>query len=337
MNLNDPRWELIRRCHDGDATPEDFSQLESQLSDDEAFRRDYVRYVNVDVALATSAAGPEAGFMPDGEAIPLEGDGQNFVAGHALDGFVSQRSDREAIRGNLAATVAAWMRRPLAAAAAGLVIGLLSASMVFAYVVPRPVVKPITLLHDSFEDISWNGSAGFPANAGEWSGDPAVVSGAEGEAHPVHGTRMLKTGPATNDLFNRLFYAVDLRQNPLPAGVRQVRLGASFRPVSTANRSRYLLRAAVFSQRLDEIEPRWMTDQWSELDERALARAARAFPLLPGSDGWQTVSITVDVPPGASVLIVSLWTATMDGKIENRTPHYVDDVRLSGILQEQTP
>jgi hypothetical protein len=67
------------------------------------------------------------------------------------------------------------------------------------------------------------------------------------------------------------------------------------------------------------------------------ARAARAFPLLPGSDGWQTGSITVDVPPGASVLIVSLWTATMDGKIENRTPHYVDDVRLSGIFQEQTP
>ena len=337
MNLNDPRWELIRRCHDGDATPEEFSQLESQLSDDEGFRRDYVRYVNVDVALATSAAGPEAGFMPDGEAIPSEGDGQNFVAGHALDGSVSQRSDHRAIRGNLAATVVTWMRRPLAAAAAGLVLGLLSASMVFAYVVPRFGVKPITLLHDSFEDISWNGSAGFPANAGEWSGDPAVVIGAEGEAHPVHGTRMLKMGPATSDLFNRLSYAVDLRQNPLPAGVRQVRLAASFRPVSTANKSRYLLRAAVFSQRLDEIEPQWMTHQWSELDERALARAARAFPLLPGSDGWQTGSITVDVPPGASVLVVSLWTATMDGKIENRTPHYVDDVRLSGIFQEQTP
>ena len=275
--------------------------------------------------------------MPDGEASSLEGDWQKSVAGHALDGAVSQRSDRRAIRGNLAATVVAWMRRPLAAAAAGLVLGLLSASMVFAYVVPRLGVKPITLLHDSFEDISWNGSAGFPTNAGEWSDDPAVVIGAEGEADPVHGTRMLKMGPATYDLFNRLFYAVDLRQNPLPAGVRQVRLAASFRPVSTANRSRYLLRAAVFSQRLDEIEPRWMTDQWTELDERALARAARAFPLLPGSDGWQTGSIIVDVPPGASVLIVSFWTATMDGKIENRTPHYVDDVRLSGIFKEQTP
>lgn len=51
MNPDDPRWELVRRCHDGEASPEGRSELASRLREDRDFRLDYLRYVNVDLAL----------------------------------------------------------------------------------------------------------------------------------------------------------------------------------------------------------------------------------------------------------------------------------------------
>ena len=80
-----------------------------------------------------------------------------------------------------------------------------------------------------------------------------------------------------------------------------------------------------------------MIESWSELDDRALARAARGFPVLPDTDEWQTVSLTVDVPDGSQILVVSLWAATMDGKAENRLPHYLDDVSLTCVQPELLP
>ncbi|QDU97140.1 hypothetical protein [Lignipirellula cremea] len=324
MKANDPGWELLRRCRDGDAAPADFVQLEQRLATDPAFRRDYVRYLNVDAALATVALIDNPVEQDRVEQIPVEP-------------IPVEPAVRPAQGNRLATRLAAAMRRPLAAALGGLIVGLFSASAAFAWLAPRPLEQAILLLHESFEDAAWQRVAGFPQQAEQWSGDQAVPVPAEGAIRPVHGERMLRMGPATDNLFSRMHYVLDLKKNPLPEGIRQVRLTASFRPASTDKKSRYLLRAASFSQELHEIEPRWMTDLWSELDERALARAARGFPLLPGTDGWQTVSITLDVPPGASMLVVSLWTATMEGHLENRNAHYLDDVRLSGIPQEPTP
>ena len=59
MNTHDSRFELIRRCHDGDASPEDVALLETHLRDDTAFREAYVRYMNLDVALETVAGAAE--------------------------------------------------------------------------------------------------------------------------------------------------------------------------------------------------------------------------------------------------------------------------------------
>ncbi len=38
MNSDDPRYELIRRHHDGEASPDEIAQLETELSEDAAFR-----------------------------------------------------------------------------------------------------------------------------------------------------------------------------------------------------------------------------------------------------------------------------------------------------------
>ena len=315
MNQNDARWELIGRCRDGQGTPAEIQQLESQLRSDASFRQAWVRVCNLDAALELAAAE----FDRDNDSIPAASPAQG--------------DDRKAP----ARRVTGWLRRPSTAAAAGLVVGIFSASLVFAIVTPRSGAGRVSLLHESFEDPSFASSAGFPQQSGRWTGGPVRVTPGKGNIQPADGARMLQLEPVADNLFNRLYYVRDLQRHPLPAGVRQVQLTASFRPEVTDEKSRYLLRAASFSQDLAAIEPRWMTDLWSELDERALARAARGVPRMPGADGWQTLSITVDVPANARILIVSLWAATMDGKPENRHPHYLDNVWLSGIPQETTP
>jgi hypothetical protein len=55
MNTNDLRFELIRRCCEGKASTEELAQLDSLLRVDAEFRRAYVRYMNLDVALQAHA------------------------------------------------------------------------------------------------------------------------------------------------------------------------------------------------------------------------------------------------------------------------------------------
>lgn len=74
MNTRNAQFELVRRCLDGEATHEDFELFEELLRNDPEFRKGYLRYLNVDFALATM---PKETKQPDkssriGELEPLE-------------------------------------------------------------------------------------------------------------------------------------------------------------------------------------------------------------------------------------------------------------------------
>lgn len=231
-------------------------------------------------------------------------------------------------------------RRIWAAVAAGFLLGIFSSSVVWAFALPRPrgIAPPaVTRLTQDFEEPGMAWRNGFPKQVGEGSGDPARIIGSEDAVSPNSGKRMLRFKPAAGDFFSGAYDAVDLERTPLPPGVRQVKLAASCRPAVFDRRSRHLLRAASFAQEIAKNDPRWMMELWSEFDDQTLARAARAFPVLPGTDAWKTVSIIVDVPPSSLYRVVSLWAATTDGKVENRRPHFLDDVTLTCVLPEVLP
>ena len=83
----------------------------------------------------------------------------------------------------------AW--RPLAAAAAGLVIGLFCASVAWAYVAPS-LGKAITLLQESFESGPAPLGTGVPVVVGVWSGDYSEIMGEQQGVRPASGGRMLR-------------------------------------------------------------------------------------------------------------------------------------------------
>ncbi len=85
--------------------------------------------------------------------------------------------------------------RPLTAAAAGLVFGLFSASVVWAYAAPRIEFRPqrlVTLLKESFENTMQPGVTGMPSGRGVWGGDHARIVEAEQSIKPHSGAAMLR-------------------------------------------------------------------------------------------------------------------------------------------------
>ena len=46
------RFELVRRCLDGEANQEEWAQFEAMLRDEPEFRKEYLQYLNVDSGLA---------------------------------------------------------------------------------------------------------------------------------------------------------------------------------------------------------------------------------------------------------------------------------------------
>lgn len=83
----------------------------------------------------------------------------------------------------------AW--RPLTAAAAGLVIGLFSASMVFGFGA-RSVEKVISLLQESFESGPAPLVKGIPQDVNLWSGDYSEVVERYEDVKPAQGTKMVR-------------------------------------------------------------------------------------------------------------------------------------------------
>ena len=56
MSKRNAQLELLRRCLDGEATDKDYTRLEELLRNDSEFRKDYLRYLNVDSTLAGGVA-----------------------------------------------------------------------------------------------------------------------------------------------------------------------------------------------------------------------------------------------------------------------------------------
>jgi hypothetical protein len=218
---------------------------------------------------------------------------------------------------------------PLSTATMGLVLGLFSASLVFGYVMPR-IGKAVKLLHESFESNSLPSMIGMPTKTGEWGGDAAEIVASDGTLKAKDGVRVLRLEPMSSELWNRQYLIVDLSELPdlQEDRSRVVRVTASFHASTSDIRDRYLLRAATFADGPESIKPEWLTTLWGSEENPALTTAAKALTFLPDSTGWKTLQLTLDVPQGSRVLVLSFWAATMTNDADLRAAHFLDDVRV---------
>ena len=294
------RNELIDALIEGDISEADFLRLEAELSVDPAARKAYFDRVALSQALATEA--------------------KSFTTKQAT----IVRPHRSV-----------WLQwRPLAAAAAGLVIGLFSASLVFGFVVQRGAEKrtPLAVFEPGFENAQMPLTMGFPAGAGRWSGDAAHVVPAENGVPPKEGKFMLRLEPLSKGV-PRIYQVLDLQSLPPNAGgeSRAIEISASFATAVAESSVRYMIRAFAVTAAPEDLDAAWFDRR-----DESIASVAKGIDALPGANGWQTLGVSIQVPRAARSLVLFFGVRTPD-RAARTVPHYLDDVRVSLLTHPPLP
>ena len=241
-----------------------------------------------------------------------------------------------------------WNRllNPFTAMAAGLVIGLLSASMVFAYVSPRrePArTRLLPLADSSFEAGGPFLARGVPASSARWSGDYCQVVGAEQGVAPMHGDKMLRflrsdsetTGAGKATYVGEAAQLIDLRpfRAELQQGDALVELSAWFQSVPLpGERYEFAVKAAAFHGELTDAPMLW---------EARDTHGSYAMRSAPATTKWQQVSTTVSVPNDADFLVIECTVARKGARAKQGAlefaGHYVDGVQVRLQTRNRVP
>lgn len=310
MNTN---WrDLIHRYISGTITNAEARLLEQQLKSDPALRDWYLDALNLDSALeATAESAQTALSLP----VPL-----------------SQRALAPASGGAASSRWLAW--RPLAAAAAGIMFGMLCTSVVFGFVGQRHADKktPLAVAQPSFEDAQMPLAKGFPPGPSLWTGDVAKVVPAENGVAPKDGRHMLRletTAQGAPVLFPRLYQIIALP--PSDTELREIEVSACFASADPGSSPHYSIRAYAISQAPEQLGPDWFSRR-----NEAIASAATGFDCPPVNSGWQSFGLRIKVPKLARSLVV-FFGVKNQAKLPAKQPHYLDAVQASLIESPSIP
>jgi hypothetical protein len=227
--------------------------------------------------------------------------------------------------------------RPLTAAAAGLVIGLFSASMVFAYAMPKSVQRVLPVANADFEEPVPPVPDSIPVRFGVWSGDYAEVVGAQQGIAPHKGSRMFRflrsdssRGPAGPSFNGNIYQLIDARswREAIAGGTAVVDWSAWFNCVKEPSGSPWKFEASVWAFAGD---PSFVRKNWEEKLHQELAYSSWRIAADDGPK-WQRIAGSMIVPPDTDYLVIELKAfpgneTPVDGAV-TFPGHYADDVQL---------
>ncbi len=254
---------------------------------------------------------------------------------HALLHEGLQRQRTEAVAPRVKPRTVWFQWRPIAAAAAGIVLGMFGTSMVFAYVAPL-TPKRTVLLREGFEAGVVRTAPGLPKEAGVWSGDEAEVVE---DTKAKGGSQMLRFGRATHAGENApksnwcdVYRLVDLSGVASEEGA-SLRLVANFASTAAAKDEEYVCFVELCAVEEGVLPALW-PDNLPWYRENSAAIASRKLP-LKGDGSWKSINVMMPLPPQARHALVHV--AVMRAKpARSAEPvefgsHYVDDVKLELI------
>ncbi|VTU01795.1 Uncharacterized protein OS=Pirellula staleyi (strain ATCC 27377 / DSM 6068 / ICPB 4128) GN=Psta_3504 PE=4 SV=1 [Gemmataceae bacterium] len=273
---------LIDRHLDGLTTPAEAEALSRRLEDDPAARADYLRLAGVHALLA-------AGDLSAAPATPA-------AAGAAVT------------------TRGRW-KFGLSGLAAGVLVGAVSSSLVWAHA--RPAAPPpdaaaesLPLADGGFEDGPAPETEGVPVRAGVWGGDFTRVVTAEQGVTPFDGARMLRflradnasSPPGGAQRTAEVWQTIDLRPlrgrlGPDPVVESSARFAAA--PAARPNGAKVGIVLAAFSG-----DPGTARAAWPARRSAALAVASKEEPAASRPGAWQHVVVQITLPPDADYLLL---------------------------------
>lgn len=297
--------ELIRRCIDGTASEEDRKALQEQLRHDPAMRRLYARYANIDATL-----------------------GSGSIALKIAEPAQTNRPAR-------------WLFwRPLAAAAAGIVLGIFCTSVVFAFVGPS-LGSVVTLLDDGFESGPAPLVTGVPVVPGVWSGDHMEVVGEQQGVKPASGKKMLQLLRADHEgetsseptAVADIYRLIDVRpwRQEFADGSAVVQFSAGFNAFAFTKGESY--QCKIYVQAFDEeTVTNGSLRVGKTRHDRELAIASTGRTMLDRNPvTWQLAKGELLLPPETDFLMIHIAVkrAPQLPPTSIFAGHYLDDVHLT--------
>lgn len=243
--------------------------------------------------------------------------------------------------------------RPITAAAAGLVIGLFSASMVFGFA-GRSLEKVVSLLQESFESGPAPLVKGVPQILDQWSGDLSEIVGEQQGVKPVQGTKMIRMlrsdfegrtvpRPSRQGDLMRVFDARPFLKGANGGDV-VVSLWALFNTVPFPKTESYDGMVTIYALGAD-TELRGATEDSVKKDALAFSVGERRS-LDHDPTTWQPASTRLLLPPGTAVVLLKLSIRRMPVGEESLSSlpdfitfsgHFIDDVRASISIRHAAP
>ena len=234
----------------------------------------------------------------------------------------------------------AW--RPLTAAAAGLALGLFSASVVFGFGAAS-FGSAMTLLRDSFESGPAPLVIGVPIEAGKWSGDYSEVVGEQQGVRPGAGVKMLRFArgdfegmsiPSSHS--SDVFRLVDVRpfRSEFSDGGAVVQLTAMFNAVWFPEDENFALDASLVGNEKVRGENVLSTESL------AYSRSSKvAMDRDPAT--WQKVSNELRLPSDTDYLMIRMGmsndTKSKSGRRDSFAGHFADKVQLVIARRAEIP
>jgi hypothetical protein len=305
-----PRLDvLLSRAADEAATEEEWRELESLLAADPAARRRYVQMMDLHAELR---------------------------ARHARTSSPETTQSLPKSRARFP-----WLTwRPLAAAAAGIVFGMLCTSVVFGFATQRTGVKqtPMVVFDPGLENEQQTLENGLPERAGQWGRDAAKVVSAEAGVKPLQGRRMLRLEPIAREKTvtnhtSRAYQLLDLRSLPSIQGETEVEVAASFCATNSDASSRYMIRAIA----LDEPTELATKNFWSKVESDGVVSESQRFDTSLGDSGWHTFSMKLRLPPGSNTLVLIFGAVPPEDTSRPALVHYLDEVQVSLLTPQPLP
>ncbi len=283
--------------------------MEALLLEDAGFREEYLRYINTDLGMRSRVRKSSA---KSGRPSAEQPTSRSF-----------------------------WLKwSPVSAAAAGLVAGLLSTSMLFGYMMPS-LQKVTTLLWEDFESGLAPLSENLPLLPGQWSGDYSEVSRAtqgvtpEGESKMLRFLRADYGGKPLPDSFSSdVFRLIDVcpHQQRFVDGESMVQLAAKFNAAPFPKDEIYTSTLTIFA--LDEVLiGNELLRGSNQISAESLAYS-RSSKLAMDRDTatWQKLSSELRIPPQTQYLMIRLGvsndTKTPGKRRDSFAGHFADSVEL---------
>jgi len=304
--MNTTRLEELFLAYEDDAlSPEELAEFKKLLASSPEARRRLV----------------EAGVM------------QNIAASHVMPETSVVRFPQRA---------AIWQQwRPLAAAAAGLVIGCFSTSVVWALNTPswadgiRRMLLPLG--NPGFERQETLSQVHLVPQVAQWSGmDTEIVEG--GGTRPVakEGGRMIRLGPAPEGKGYFANVMANLSETrPVTDKPLQIEITAHYHASKPGQGEHYSLNVATFAEDAAGVSGHW-ENTWRDMRDASLTNTGKAIFPAAAETGWQTITVRLDVPVQARTLVISMGSNT-PGPIEGRTDHFMDEVTAAWIIADKAP